>query len=114
MSVDITAYIGIGWIISQEQKEDMMEVAEESDILGEVEDCFHYINSYSGSSDVFFGDFITAVDAGDYIDLQGFADNFDYEKFLRSMKEVLIACGQELLLEDEWSDPKLYLINQLW
>lgn len=92
----------------------MMEVAEKSDILGVVEDSFHYINSYSGNSDVFFGDFITAVDAGDYIDLQGFADDFDYEGFLKSMKEVLVACGQELLLEDEWSNPKLYLINQLW
>lgn len=92
----------------------MMEVAEKSDILGVVEDSFHYINSYSGTTDVFFGDFITAVDAGDYIDLQGFADDFDYEGFLKSMKEVLVACGQELLLEDEWSNPKLYLINQLW
>ena len=93
MSVNITAYIGIGWVISQEQKEEMLKAAEKSDLYGEVEDSFHYINSYSGTSDVFFGDFIIAVDAGDYVDLQGFADDFDYEGFLRSFREVLIACG---------------------
>ena len=114
MSINITAYIGIGWVISQEQKEEMLEVAEKSDLCGDVEDSFHYINSYSDTSDIFFGDFLVAVDAGDYVDLQGFADKVNYEGFLRSFREVLIACGQELQLEEEWSNPRLYLINQIW
>lgn len=114
MSVDITTHIGIGWVISQEQKEEMIETAEKSNLYDEIGDSFHYINSYSDTSDVFFGEFIISVDAGDYVDLRGFADNFDYEGFLRSFKEVLVACGQESKLEEEWSNPKLYLINQLW
>lgn len=114
MSIDITAYIGIGWVVSQEQKEKMLEAAKESDIYDEVEDSFRYINSYIGNSDVFFGDFIVDVDAGDYIDLQSFTKDISYKAFLHSFRKILIACGQELKLEEEWSNPRLYLINQIW
>ncbi len=91
----------------------MLAAVESTGRIDEVEDCFHFIDSYRSSSDVFLGDFIVAADAGDYLDLTGFVTNADTDDFMEKYREILTLCGQGLLLE-HWSDPKLYLINQMW
>ena len=44
MSVDTRAYIGFGWIIDQNQKNQMEEAA--GDLWDEFESCFSYITIY--------------------------------------------------------------------
>ena len=114
MGVDITARIGIGWIVTAEQREEMIEAAlanASEDIC--VEDEFHFINGYTGDTDYFLGEWLSSVDAGEWEDLEGFSDGFDDEEFMRKYTEILRVCGQALNLDD-WGPPKLYLINQLW
>lgn len=110
MSVDITARIGIGWIVTAEQREEMIEAAlvnGPEDIY--VEDEFHFINGYVDDPDYLLGEWLSSVAAGDWEDLEGFSDNFNDEDFMRKYTEILRVCGQA-----NWGPPKLYLINQLW
>ena len=110
MSVDVTARIGIGWIVTAEQREEMIETALANgpeDIY--VEDEFHFINGYADDSDYLLGEWLSSVAAGDWEDLEGFSDNFNDEDFMRKYTEILRVCGQA-----NWGPPKLYLINQLW
>ena len=51
MSVDRTACLGLGWVISHDEYEQMRQLA--GDRWEEVEDNFQYINSYHEDSDVF-------------------------------------------------------------
>ena len=68
MSVDYEAFIGIGWVISDQEREDMIEANYALYKEGKapcVEDEFYHINAYTGG-DVFLGDRIACVDEGEY------------------------------------------------
>ena len=80
MSVDITAYIGVGWVIPQEKYEQMMEAA--GDNQEEVRDYFRYINNYSNVGDVFLGEFLVAADPGHYTDLANLGNCIDIDTFV--------------------------------
>ncbi len=113
MGVDITARIGIGWIVTAEQRDKMVETALANTPKMYVEDEFHSINGYTEDTDYFLGEWLSSAYAGNWEDLEGFSDNFNNEDFMRKYSEILYVCGQDLNLDD-WGPPKLYLINQLW
>ena len=106
MSVDITAHIGVGWVIPQEKYEQMMEAA--GDNRTEVEDYFRYINNYSAVGDVFLGEFLVAADPGRYTDLSNLSNCIDI------MADILELCGEKVDPDTEWFNIRTYLINRVW
>ena len=108
MSVDYTAYIGLGWVIDEALYSAMQDAA--GDQWGDVEDFFHHINMYSSDTDIFFGDFIYGVDAGDYELLTNLLEEVDINSFCQKYNEVLKICGQD---PDRWV-AKTFLINRIW
>lgn len=112
MSVDITAHIGVGWVIPQEKYEQMMEAA--GDNRTEVEDYFRYINNYSAVGDVFLGEFLVAADPGRYTDLANLSNYIDIDTFVERMADILELCGEKVGPGTEWFDVRTYLINRVW
>ena len=113
MGVDITARIGVGWIVTAEQREKMIETALANTPKMYVEDEFHSINGYTEDTDYFLGEWLSSVDTGSWKNLEGFSDNFNNKDFMIKYSEILYVCSQDLFIDD-WGPPKLYLINQLW
>lgn len=111
MSVDITAKIGIGWIISQEKRNEMEENA--GDQWDDFGNHFRYINNY-GDSDTFFGKVLKCVDCGDWEYIGDLGQNIDFNRFSDTMTEILHICGQDICPDGEWANPQLILFNQLW
>lgn len=112
MSVDITAHIGVGWVIPQEKYEQMMEAA--GDNRTEVEDYFRYINNYSAVGDVFLGEFLVATDPGRYTDLSNLSNCIDIDIFVERMADILELCGEKVGPDTEWFNVRTYLINRVW
>lgn len=115
MGVDITAHIGIGWIVTAEQRDKMVETALAHTPKMYIEDEFRFINGYTEDTYCFLGKWLSSVDAGEWedLDLERISDSFDDKDFMLKYSKILRVCGKDLNLED-WGPPKLYLINQLW
>ena len=119
MSVDYEAFIGIGWVISDEQREQMIEANYALYQEGKapcVEDEFYYINAYTGG-DTFLGDRIATVDEGEYTcisDLSAVISPEQWERFAEKYATILEACGIEITIDSKWASPQLYLINHVW
>ena len=119
MSVDYEAFIGIGWVISDEQRDQMIEANYALYKEGKapcVEDEFYYINAYTGG-DVFLGERVVAVDEGEYIcvsDLSAAMDPAKWEAFAEKFATIIEACGIEITPDSKWANPQLYLINHVW
>ena len=119
MSVDYEAFIGIGWVISEVEREQMIEANYALYEEGKapcVEDEFYYINAYTGG-DVFLGERVVAVDEGDYICVSDLSEIISPEK-LEALGEkfatIIEACGIEITIDSKWASPQLYLINRVW
>ena len=108
----ITDRIGVGWIVTAEQRDKMVETILASTPKNMyMENEFHFINGYIEDTDFFLGEWLSSAYTGNWEDLEGFSDNFNDEDFMRKYTEILRVCGQDL---DDWGPPKLYLINQVW
>lgn len=106
MSVDARAYIGFGWIIDQNQKNQMEEAA--GDLWDEFESCFSYINSYDGNSKIFLGDYLDGTET--YMPILESLNGFDIEKFVEKYEKLFAVCGADVELLA--AEPKLYLIHE--
>ena len=108
----ITARIGVGWIVTAEQRDKMVETILASTPKNMyMENEFHFINGYIEDTNFFLGEWLSSAYTGNWEDLEGFSDNFNDEDFMRKYTEILRVSGQDI---DDWGPPKLYLINQVW
>ena len=106
MSVDACAYIGFGWIIDRNQKDQMEEAA--GDSWDDFESCFSWINSYDEDSEIFLGECLGGTET--YMPILDSLNGFDLEKFVEKYEELFAVCGADVeLLAVE---PKLYLIHE--
>ena len=116
MSVDRTACLGLGWVISHDEYEQMRQLA--GDRWEEVEDNFQYINSYYSDSDVFVGGTMCHIDEGSYLDLGEIANKinleFDHEAFMEDFTKILRICGQEITIDSKWAMAQIYILSLLW
>ena len=119
MSVDYEAFIGIGWVISDQEREDMIEanyVLYKEGKAPCVEDEFYHINAYTGG-DVFLGDRIACVDEGEYTcisDLSSLVQPDQWDIFAEKYATIIEACGITITPDSKWANPQLYLINHVW
>ena len=123
MSVDYVAFIGIGWVISAEEKErlidanlKMIEDHPDEDIMC-VEDEFSYINSYYGDGEVFLGSTLVSIDCGEYMNLTAIGSLLtpeELEKFVLTYEKIFEACGESLGIDSKWYNPQINLIHRIW
>jgi len=115
MSVERTTCLGMGWIISPEKYQAMLEAAPE-DKQGEIQDEFYPINSYIGDTDYFLGEFIRCIDEGDYFDLVATQEEIlsNVEGFIDKYMEILNLCGESISPDSYWSEAHLYVIHRVW
>lgn len=106
MSVDVCAYIGFGWIIDQNQKNQMEEAA--GDLWGDFEDYFSWINSYDGDSEIFLGETLGGTET--YMPILDSLNDFNLEEFIEKYEDLFAACGVDTSLLVQ--EPKLYLIQE--
>lgn len=123
MSVDYTAFIGIGWVISQEERERLIAANEKlieeypDEDIGYVEDEFSYINSYTCDTDIFLGKRLCSIDCGEWVNLTTLGTLVTpevMERFSETYTAILSACGEKLGPGTKWDNPQIYLINQIW
>ena len=123
MSVDYEAFIGIGWVISAEEKErlidanlKMIEDHPDEDIMC-IEDEFSYINSYYGDGEVFLGKSLVSIDCGEYMNLTAIGSLLtpkELEEFVLTYEKIFDACGEPLGIGSKWYNPQIYLIHRIW
>lgn len=123
MSVDYEAFIGIGWVISAEEKErlidanlKMIEDYPDADIMC-IEDEFSYINSYYGDGEVFLGKTLVSIDSGEYMNLTAVGSLLtpeELERFVLTYEKIFEACGEPLGIDSKWYNPQIYLIHRIW
>ncbi len=107
MGVDIRLNIGFGFIVSQERYDEMIEVAESKDLLGDIEDRFYLIDGYSDASNRFLGDLFKTTDDVEPIALADVVPpDFDPEQFARIYEEIFDIC--DVRIDEEWCIPKFY------
>ena len=124
MSVDYEAFIGIGWVMSQEERNRLVNANRKlidehpNDMIIQcVEDEFSYINGYSDDSEVFLGESLVSIDCGEYINLLTIGSSLtaeELEKFVEKYEKILEACGEELGITSKWYNPQVYLIHRIW
>lgn len=105
MSVDFTARMGIGWIITKKEYDEMNILSQY-----EYEDMFHYIDAYYGEGDIFFGELVYRAAPGSYkqIDFLDFVEKREY--IYHNYGEILSRCGRLDLMD---KPPNCYLIHQV-
>ena len=117
MSVDRTACIGHGWVISAEKYETMRATAEAAGQWDNIEEYFRHINSYQENSDVFFGDIFCTVGQGDYVNIASIIQSMilmvDEEKFSDAMCEILDICGETVTPDSFWHEAQVYMLMLL-
>lgn len=117
MSVDRTACIGHGWVISHERYEQMRAAAETAGKWDEIEEYFRYINAYHDDSDVFFGDIFYSIGEADYVNiadlLTSMAVLIDEDKFSDAMCDVLETCGERVTDDSIWHEAQIYMLTLL-
>lgn len=117
MSVDRTACIGHGWVISHERYEQMRDAAETAGKWGEIEEYFRYINAYHDDSDVFFGDIFYSIGEADYVNiadlLTSMAVLIDEDKFSDAMCDILETCGERVTDDSIWHEAQIYMLTLL-
>ena len=123
MSVDYEAFIGIGWVISQEERDKLVErnqalIEQFPDhIIPCIEDEFMWINAYWSDSEVFLGKSLFSADEGSYLNLSTlgtFLTPEEMEEFAEKYTSILQACGEEIGPGTKWDQPQLYLIQRVW
>ena len=123
MSVDYEAFIGIGWVISQEEREQLIDAnlkiieANPDDAIPCVEDEFYDINCYWDSSEVFLGESLVSIACGEYMNLTAIGSLLTaetLEKFIEKYERIFKACGESLGITSKWYNPQIYLIHRIW
>ena len=123
MSVDYEAFIGIGWVISQEEREQLIDAnlkiieANPDDAIPYVEDEFYDINCYWDSSEVFLGESLVSIACGEYMNLTAIGSLLTaetLEKFIEKYERIFKACGEPLGITSKWYNPQIYLIHHIW
>lgn len=123
MSVDYEAFIGVGWIISQEERDRLVErnlaLIEQfpDQIIPCAEDEFMWINAYWSDSPVFLGTSLFVAEEGSYINLSTLGTLLtpeEMEVFAEKYTTILQACGEEIGPGTKWDQPQLYLIQRVW
>lgn len=112
MSVDFSTRVGFGYMLTPDEHQQMIDYAEEHDMLGEVEDEFMCLDSWSGGN-YFLGEVFSTVEPGEYVtmDVVIYPPDFNPELFARRMEEILTICGVSILPETKWDNPKLYVMH---
>ena len=123
MSVDFEAFIGIGWVMSAEERDRLVEanlrlIKEYPDEdIPCVEDEFSYIDCYYDESDVFLGKSIVSINRGEYMNLTAigsFITPEELEEFTLTYEKIFEACGEPLGMDSKWYNPQIYLIHRIW
>ncbi len=117
MSVDRAAYIGLGWIIDIEEREQMLDYCAQHypSEVGAVEDILcNYVDAYSGDGPVFVGDIFGFVGEGWYKAIEDFIPaDFDSEVFAEKYMEIFELCGIDVAPGSKWEEAKLYVVNSI-
>lgn len=123
MSVDYDAFIGIGWVMSCEERDRLVDEnlkiieANPNDIIPCVEDEFRYINCYWDETDVFLGKELVSINCGEYLNLTAIGSLLtpeELEEFVDKFSTLLEACGEDLGPDSKWYNPQIYLIHRIW
>lgn len=113
MSVNYKTEIGYGYIISCEERAELIEAASSPEIADNISDALVCIDCYRDDSDYFLGVNIASVYEGEYsylndvlISIQG-----NLVGYLTELSEMLIDC--ELPMSDPWDDPQLVIMHRI-
>ena len=120
MSVDFEAFLGIGWMLTREQRDQMIDANLALYEKGEVEcveDEFSWIDGYHEDSPVFLGERITTVTPGEFMcvsDLNSIIDAEKWEAFAEKFATIIESCGINITPDSKWANPQLYIVHQIW
>lgn len=107
MSVDTNMNIGFGFIVPRERYQEMMIIAEEKDLLCEVEDLFYCLNCYTERTDYFLGEFFFSSEEPVAISIAEIVpEDFNPDAFVEKYSEVLEIC--DVSITEEWVQPKFF------
>jgi hypothetical protein len=111
MSIDFKSVIGIGYIISNEEYKTLRESAKDRFI--EIEDEFHYIDTYRKTPLHFFGEILSTVEPGEFVSFSEIVSDssFNVEAFSTKYLKIFEICGIDFKPDSKWAIPKFYLIN---
>lgn len=104
MSVDVSARIVYGFILSDEEYDEYYDRCEEED--RDTSEFCHYINSYAYSSDGFFG---VSIDSTDYHTSINKINGYDIEEWERCLAE-----WKKDFPDRADEEPEYFLICQWW
>jgi hypothetical protein len=116
MSVEHKTYLGLGWLITQEEYQKMREIA--ADRWDEIEDEFMPVNMYSSNSDVFLGKTFGSFHEGTSTNITKLIDAMwsktDADEFCTKYVSILNMCGQKITAESKWAEAQVYVLSVLF
>lgn len=113
MSVNYKTEIGYGYVISCEERAELLDAASCPEIADNISDALVCIDCYRDDSDYFLGVNISSVYEGEYNYLNdiliSIQDNLG--AYLSELSEILIDC--ELPMSDPWDSPELVIMHRI-
>lgn len=103
-------FIGMGYIVTQEEKEQMLLNAK--DLAPEISDNFHLI---SPRHHHFFGEVLHQLGRMDVVAIEDILINADFgpEDFINKYYSMLKDCGAIVRPGTKWYTPKIYVIHSI-
>ena len=111
MSVSYNAYIGLGYIISQAERDFMVAAADEKDI--DVESHIYCIDAYREDPNYFFGEILKSAEEGSATSLNQVLCDVDGDKFCETYEPIISACGIDIFASEAWLTPQIYIIHSV-
>lgn len=106
--------LGLGWVISNDEVEEMREAA--GCVWSEIEEYFMPIDPCADRTDYFLGFSMAPVEPGMALDLNKVAKTMSAEidpnEFSNHFGHIISMCGREVGPESKWIEAQLYLISR--
>lgn len=113
MSVNYKTEIGYGYVISCEERAELLDAASSPEIADIISDTLVCIDCYRDDSDYFLGVNISSIYEGEYNYLNdvliSIQDNLN--AYLLELSNTLIEC--ELPMSDPWDSPELVIMHRI-
>ena len=113
MSVNYKTEIGYGYVISCEERADLLAAARNPEIADILCDSLVCIDCYRDDSDYFLGVNISSVYEGEYLyfsdALLSIQENLN--EYLNELSIILTDC--ELPMSDPWDNPELVIMHRI-
>ena len=108
-------YLGLGWLINEKTRNELLSYTENVDKANDIADHFH---RYNTDGKWFFGEILYKIPEGEaktLMTLISIQSLFNFEEFSFNYGMMLVDCGLSVEeINESWSNPDLFVIHGVY